>query len=88
MVVEQMSDAKMVWTVDEYFDRIARRRLSDVMRDEANPRFPRSIRKFKSREQALQFCIHRAERGVIRAKKDLDAAWRRMKRLQKMAVTK
>lgn len=81
-----MSDEAMVWTVDKYCDRIVLRRVADVLREESHPCFPRDFHKFESQDEALHFCIRRAERGVIDAKKDLDNAWKRVKRLHRKLV--
>jgi hypothetical protein len=82
MVAGAMSGQEIVWTVDKYCDRIRLRRSVEVKRDQ-NSLWPHNFHVFHSRQQAIQFCVSRAESGVINLRRDLDVAWKRLKRLQK-----
>ena len=77
------TEKEMVWTVDKYCDRIIQRNAETVAREQNHPYFSKKIATFNTQEEAIKFCIHRAERGVIDAKKDLDLAWKRLKRMTK-----
>jgi len=84
MVAQPMTKTAKVWTVDLYTDRIRIKSVADVQREENHPFFPKTVHKFQSRDKALEFCVQRADRAAVYAKKELDNAWKRMKRLRKM----
>jgi len=69
------------WTVDEYIDRIAERKVSAIV---AQENYGRKITKFSSEKEALDFICWRAEQRVRKAESALVGEKRRLAKCLKL----